>query len=257
MGNRTRIFDHPAWKSLTDERGGVAAVLAHPDLLLDLLASMVVAHDRIVDGLAALPRLGLTTGQAIDLLEPAILDERAAVEAWTRFPEGLEGGVDRTGTPWCRTEPFAQTCRAAVRILNIRDLEPDEIDRLLFDYRPYPVAGPYLERHPVHPKARDVFHAHRDGWTISRIQADLGIPDSTVEDILDQIGETPNRGERARQQESARSRHKTVVRLREKEGLTNREIADKLQITENQVRKHFVREAQIRARAARRRGAAQ
>lgn len=251
MKDWTRIFNHPAWKSLTEERGGVEVVLAHPDVLLDLLGAMVVTHDRIVEGLQALPRLGLTTGQAIDLVEPALIDERVAVEAWTRAPDATESGVDRTGVPWCRREPFTQTSRAAVRTLRIRGLEPEEIDRLLFDYRPYPVAGPYLERHPLHPKAREVFLAHRDGWTPARMQRDLDVPDSSAEDILRSIGEMPNRGERARQQVSARDRHRTVVRLREREGLTNKEIAVRLGITENQVRKHFVREAKLRSRTRR------
>lgn len=257
MENWTRILDHPAWKSLTDERGGIDTVLTRPDLLLDLLGAMVVAHDRIVEGLQTLPRLGLTIGQAVDLIEPAIVDERAAVEAWARAPETVESGVDRTGAPWCRREPFTQSSRTAIRVLTIRGLEPEEIDRLLFDYRAEPVSGPYLERQPVHPKARDVFRAHCAGLTPARMEADLDIPDSTAEDILHQIDATPNRGERARQQASARDRHRTVVRLREREGKTNREIATKLGITENQVRKHFVREARLQSRTARGRGPAE
>lgn len=53
---------------------------------------------------------------------------------------------------------------------------------------------------------------------------------------------------RARYRESARGRHRAVVRLATRDGMSGREIAVRLGITEGRVRDHLARQDRIRSR---------
>lgn len=237
----TRLFEHPFWRLIAADMGASPEVLLEDSqLLLDFLQECVRCHDTISDLSVALPDLGLSVGQAVDLIHPAILAERAAR---IRHDEAREVGCGRLHDG-DRLEPLSQEARTVVKALWIRGLDPERIDRLLFDYLARPVAAPFLDRHPVHRRARAVFKAHRAGLTVYRMERELRIDGTTATDILGLLGEKPNVSP---ERQRARSNATTIVKLYES-GLTYQQIVDRLLPHDPDINLNKVRHALQRAR---------
>lgn len=242
----TRLFEHPLWRLIAADMGASPErLLEDQRLLLDFLTACVKFHDTLSDLTAGLPEYGLTVGQAVDLLYSALIAERAAVEKQDR-PIGVDELAAGTARRAEREQPqpLSREARAVTRELWIRGMEPERIDRLLFDTAGRPVAGPFLERQPPHRKAREVFAAHRAGLTLYRMERELRVDTTTATDILAQIGEKPNLSEERRR---ARSNAPVIVKLYE-QGLTYKQIVDRLAATDPDINVNKVRHALQRAR---------
>lgn len=242
----TRLFEHPLWRLIAADMGASPAnLLEDQQLLLDFLTACVRFHDTMADLTVALPEHGLTVGQAVDLLHGALIAERGALEKRDRPIDVDELASGRA--KWVEPEapqPLSREAKAVVRELWIRGMTPERIDQLLFDDAGRAVAAPFLERQPPHRKARQVFQAHQAGWTVYRMERELGVDGATATDILGQIGEKPNVSEVRRR---AKSNAPVIVKLYE-QGLTYKEIVDRLEPSDPDINLNKVRHALQRAR---------
>jgi hypothetical protein len=227
------VFPH-LWEAWAADLGGIEAVARDPRRMARFNAECFASLRHALDFRAKLPGLGLSLAQAVGIIEEALEDENGATDE-LEAPTGVEEAVDadRPSAPmrFARNRyPASEAMRAAVLNFWVRGLPEACIDYVLS--LEAGTAARIVRQHPPHPGARKVAAAHFEGHPVSEVARRTGVPGSSVVRILGSIGE----GGSGTLREDVRRRTATIRRLRDKEGLSYKEISRRLSVSMDTVR---------------------
>lgn len=207
-----------------DEGGPDPAVLAR------FVDRCYVAVRCLSDVHAQLPGLGLTLARFVELREAANAAEQRAVTKDSAPLAQHEREEDRRYLDRQRERrrprtpgPLSDDLAGAIINLHLRGLDNERI-ACAFDI-PDDWPALVIARTHLHAGAHAVVREHLAGKTVAQINKTTKVPPASVVRILGQIGDPPNGTVK---RVDARARAATIVKLRENQGLTYKQIANKL-----------------------------
>jgi lambda repressor-like predicted transcriptional regulator len=196
-------LEHPKlWESLVNGGGGIHKFFADP-VRLGHFQRDCHAICRALDLNVELPGLGLTVAKA----------HEAIVNAWV---EQASFRQTHGETGWC------PDMRQLVLNFHNRGLAEDRIDAVLD--LPAKSAASIIREYPPHPGAKKVLRAHAQGLPVAEISRRSGVPESSVNRILESVGEVSN--SKVRKQDAAR--RAATIRKLASQGATYKQISERL-----------------------------
>lgn len=221
---RLFMLSPATWFALLEElrrRQEPAAVAWFHDACEEALRRLTDVHQQ-------LPVLGLTVSGLAGIYEKAWAAQNEAVDHDDRPLGETETSRERNSSRrsgW-RDDLDAVLAPAmadAVINLHLRGAADSHISTILLIPADWPAKIVGAAR--LSPKAQAVVRAHLEGGSLAGIAKATGVPATSALRILRQVGEVPHG---ARERVDAADRARAIVRLREREGLTYKEIADRL-----------------------------
>jgi DNA-binding CsgD family transcriptional regulator len=221
---RLFMLSPATWFALLDElrrRQEPAAVAWFHDACEEAIRRLTDVHQH-------LPILGLTVSGLAGIYEKAWAAQNEAVEHDDRPLGETETSRERNSNHRAGWRAdldavLAQEMADAVVNLHLRGATDSHISTILLIPADWPAR--IVEAARLSPKAQAVVRAHLEGASLAGIAKATGVPATSALRILRQIDEAPHG---AKERVDANARARAIVRLREREGLTYKEIADRL-----------------------------
>jgi hypothetical protein len=239
------------WHSLLSDLGR----RPEPAAVARFIDRCIISIRCLTDVHAQLPRIGLTLARFVELREGAWHAQYNAVAHDERPVADDETEAERLTSRRAAWRPdledaLAPEMRAAVINLHLRGLDDDSIACSLDLPPQWPPQ--IIGRARLNPKARDVVRHHLAGASLAGLAKATGVPASSTLRILRLVDEVPHG---AKERVDAAARARAIVRLREKEGLSYKEISERLGCSMDTVKNVLRRKR--RPRYTKRKGAAE